>query len=292
MEASPSGRYIQGMMYLRQLAIAASLLLAIPVDVMAAADAAAGPARAVQAPLVQIEPGDQIRVEVFGNPDLTTVTDVADDGSIRMPLAGVVPVSGQSTTEAARRIESALKVAEVLVDPHATVSLVKSFHSQVMVSGEVGKPGRYEVDSRSTVLDALALAGGITEKGSDTAYILRTDTSGVQQKILVRIDLDSVMGSQTGTAALQTVQGGDSIFVPKATFTIIGQVTTPGEYRIPSGMLLFQAIARAGGVTALGSAGRVEVTRRAPDGKFVTMKGKANTAIQPGDVITVKERIF
>ncbi len=277
-------------MNFRLLAAVAGVVFAIS-DNVVAADAVGPASQGPSAPLVQIEPGDQVRVEVFGNPDLSTVTDVADDGSIRLPLAGVVPVSGQSQTGAAKRIESALKVAELLVDPHVNVTVVKQFHQHVTVAGEVSKPGRYEIEPKSTVVDVVALAGGVTEKGSDTVYILRNDASGVQQKIQVRIDVDQLVGLSSA-AAMQPVQTGDSIVVPKATFTIVGQVTSPGEYRIPTGMMLFQALARAGGVTALGSASRVDVRRRGADGKFLDMKGKKEMLIEPGDVITVKERIF
>jgi polysaccharide export outer membrane protein len=279
------------MMKFMRLAIVAGVLGGISGNAVAA-DGAAASAGVAVAPLVQIEPGDQVRVEVFNNPELSTLTDVAEDGTIRLPLAGVVRVGGQSQTEAAKKIETALKVAELLVDPHVNLSVVKQFHQHVTISGEVSKPGRYEIDSRSTVLDAIALAGGVTEKGSDTVYVLRNDSSGAQQKIPVRIDVDQLLVSPAVSGGMQAVRGGDSIVVPKATFTIIGQVMNPGEYRIPTGMMLFQALARAGGVTQLGSTSRVEVRRRAPDGKFLNLKGKTNMLVEPGDVITVKERFF
>lgn len=280
------------MMHFMRLALLASVIFQISITASAAEAAGGASTSSTVAPLVQIEPGDQVKVEVFNNPELSTVTDVAEDGSIRLPLAGVVRVSGQSQTEAAKRIETALKVAELLVDPHVNVSVVKQFHQHVTVVGEVSKPGRYEIEPKSTVMDAVALAGGITEKGSDTIYILRNDAAGVQQKIPVRVDVDQLVTSQAGASGLQGVQGGDSIVVPKATFTIIGQVMSPGEYRIPTGMMLFQAVARAGGVTQLGSTSRIEIRRRAPDGKFLNIKGKTNMLIEPGDVITVKERFF
>jgi polysaccharide export outer membrane protein len=91
---------------------------------------------------------------------------------------------------------------------------------------------------------------------------------------------------------MMPLQGGDSIVVPKATFTIIGQVSAPGEYRIENGMMLFQAIARAGGISALGSLSRIEIRRKGPNDKFVDMKGKKDTRIEAGDVIRVKERLF
>jgi polysaccharide export outer membrane protein len=109
-----------------------------------------------------------------------------------------------------------------------------------------------------------------------------------------RVDTRRIMMDLGGasSAPIQTLRGGDSIVVPKSTFLINGQVAAPGEYRIESDMVLFQALARAGGVTRMGSASRVEIRRRGPDDKFVDIKGKKETRIEPGDIITVKERLF
>jgi len=248
--------------------------------------------QAVSSPLRKIELGDQLRVEVFDNEDLTTSTYVGDDGSVRLPLVGAVSVKGSSPSEAARRIESALKDGQFLLEPHVTVTLVESYRAHVTVNGEVATPGRYDTGPGFTVLDAIALAGGVTEKGSDTAYVLRPDASGSLQRIAVNIDMRQIVGSASSGAATLVLQGGDSIVVPKATFTITGQVNLPGEYRIERGMVLFQAIAAAGGVTPLGSASRVEIRRRSSDDKFKELKARKDTLIEPGDVINVKERLF
>jgi polysaccharide export outer membrane protein len=247
--------------------------------------------QAAPAPLLQIGPGDQLRIEVFNNAELNTLTNVADDGSIRMPLAGAVPVSGGSTAEAELKIEAALKAGEYLVDPHVTVTVVTSLSQRVSVIGEVGNAGRYPIESNSTVLDAIALAGGITEMGSDSVYILRADAAGVLQRL--PIDLRGLMTLSTaGSAPVQTLRGGDTVVVPKGTFFITGEVRQPNEYRLEGGMVLLQAIAKAGGVTERGSASRVEIKRRRPDGEFVDVKARKDTRIEPGDVIRVKERLF
>lgn len=241
----------------------------------------------------RIELGDQIKIEVFDNKDLETTTYVADDGTIRMPLAGSVVVAGSSPAEAGRKIEAALKSGQYLLDPHVTVTLAELYRPLVTVYGEVRSPGRYEISPSHTVLDAIAMAGGIGDKGSDALYLLRPDKNGNVERLLVRVDLDHGVSTGDGRLdALQVLKAGDSIFVPKATFTIEGHVNAPGEYRIESGMLLFQAIARAGGVTPIGSASRVEISRRRTDDKFEDIKGRRDTRIEPGDVIRVKERIF
>ncbi|MEO8316000.1 MAG: polysaccharide biosynthesis/export family protein, partial [Pseudomonadota bacterium] len=243
-------------------------------------------------PLQQIGPGDQIRIDVFGNPDLATAISVNDDGTIRMPLAGVVAVGGQSPADAARRIEAALKTGEFLVNPQVTVTLVQSFSERASVLGEVRAPGRYPIMSNSTVLDLIALAGGITEKGADIIYIMRKDASGALQRLPV--SMSSILTAQSANSApIPVLQVGDSVVVPKGTYFITGQVTKPGEYRIEGDMILFEAIAHAGGVTPLGSASRVEVRRRGPDDRVIDVKKVSkNMRIEPGDVIRVKERLF
>jgi polysaccharide biosynthesis/export protein len=291
MEAPITPRYIRPMIWIQRLMCAACAAWALACHAVVAAETVGAVSPVATPPVLQIGPGDQVKIDVFGNPDLMTTSNVTDDGSIRMPLAGTVAVGGQSPAEAARRIESALKSGQFLVNPQVTVTVVQSLSQRVSVLGEVTSPGRYPINSNSTVLDLIAVAGGVTAKGSDRIYVLRADASGALQRLPV--DLRRVVASQDASlGAIQTLRGGDSILVPKGTFFISGQVTTPGEYRIEGDMMLFEAIARAGGVTPLGSASRVEVRRRAPGDKVIEVKANKNLRIEPGDVIKVKERLF
>jgi polysaccharide biosynthesis/export protein len=69
-------------------------------------------------------------------------------------------------------------------------------------------------------------------------------------------------------------------------------VHNPAQYRLEAGMTVLQAIARAGGVTEKGSTSRVQIRRRGPDGKYLTLSPKSGDLVQADDVITIKERIF
>lgn len=242
-------------------------------------------------PLLQLGPGDQVKMEVFGRPEMDTTTYVADDGSVRVPLAGAVGVGGLSPAEAAQKVEAALKRGQFLVDPHVTFTVLQSRSQRVSVYGEVAHPGRYPIESNTTVLDLLAEAGGATEKGADIVYVLHP-VGGTLQRYPV--NLKGAVDSKDATpAVLQTLQGGDTVFVPAAQqFYIAGEVHAPAMYRLDTGMTLLQAIARAGGVTERGSASRVTIKRRGPNGNYIVVSGKPNEKIQPDDVITVKERIF
>jgi len=109
MEAPATRSYSTFMMKLRQLAIVAFASIALLGQVALSAEATVARTGPGDNPVRRIELGDQLSIEVFDNPDLDTTTYVADDGSIRMPLAGSVKVAGSSPDEAARRIEAALK---------------------------------------------------------------------------------------------------------------------------------------------------------------------------------------
>jgi polysaccharide export outer membrane protein len=259
---------------------------------VAATAGTAGGAPAAERPLLQLGPGDQVKMDVFGRPEMDTTTYVSDDGSIRVPLAGAVSVGGLSPGEAGQKVAAALKKGQFLVDPHVTFTVLQSRSQRVSVLGEVHNPGRYPVEANTTVLDLLAQAGGATEKGADVIYILHPGDNGALQR--QPIDLKGVTDSkQAAPAVLQTLRGGDSIFVPAAEqFYIAGEVRTPAMYRLESGMTLLQAIARAGGVTERGSTSRVQIKRRGPKGEYSLIAGKPGEKIQADDVITVKERIF
>jgi polysaccharide export outer membrane protein len=241
-------------------------------------------------PLSPLGPGDSVTLHVFGQPDMDTVLGVADDGTIRVPLAGSIPVGGLSAEAAARRVEKAFKDGGFFVDPHVTLTITQSLSQRVSVLGEVRQPGRYPVDAKTSIIDLLAQAGGQTEFASDTVYVLRTDAAGAVKRYPVNLK------TLTGPGALaptQFLHAGDSVFVPRAEqFFILGEVQKPAMYKLEPNLTVIQAISLAGGVTAKGSDRRVEIKRAGKDGQQLIVKPKPNDLVQPDDVIRVKESIF
>jgi len=242
------------------------------------------------APLLQLGPGDTVTVAVYGQPDMGATVYVSDDGTIPMPLVGSVQVGGMSPSQASSRIEAALKNGNFLVDPHVTLTLTQSRSQRVSVLGEVGTPGRYPIESNTSIFDLLAQAGGVKEDGADQVYLLRLDHDG--KEIRVPIDLKGLADARRAIPT-QLLRGGDTVFVPKAQlFSIYGEVSTPGRYRVEPGMTVIEAIAKAGGITQRGSARRVEIKRKLPNGDYANVKAKFGDSVQPDDVIHVKESIF
>jgi polysaccharide biosynthesis/export protein len=254
--------------------------------------AAAGIPAAANAvgPLSPLGPGDSVTLHVFGQPDMDTVLGVADDGSIRVPLAGAVQVGGLSQESAARRVEKAFKDGGFFVDPHVTLTVTQSLSQRVSVLGEVKTPGRYPVDAKTSIIDLLAQAGGETEFASETVYVLRTDTAGAVKRYPV--NLKGLVGGGP-SAPTQLLRAGDSLFVPRAEqFFILGEVQKPSMYKLEPNLTVLQAISLAGGVTPKGSDRRVEIKRAGKNGEQIVIKPKPNDLVQPEDVIRVKESIF
>lgn len=250
----------------------------------AAAEAAA------PAPALALGEGDSVTLQVYGRPELSVAATVDDGGTISLPLVGAVTVKGLSPAKAGARVAAAYRNGGYLVNPQVTLALANARGSQVSVLGAVRSPGRYALEPKSTVLDVLALAGGIGENGSDTIVLLRTDGSGKVARY--GIDLKGLNQAKLPVPAL-TLRAGDSLFVPQADqFYVYGEVKSPNMYRLEPGMTVVQAISRGGGITPRGSNSRIEIRRRRPDGTWATSGADLEDLVQANDVVRVKERLF
>lgn len=245
---------------------------------------------ATDARLNQLGPGDGLSFRVYGQPDMDSTVVVAEDGTIPVPLAGPVKVSGLSPAEAAKQVEKALRNGGFLRKPIVTLTVTDARSQRVSVLGEVGTPGRYSIDSRTTIFDLLAEAGGIKETGSDTIYVLRTAPDGSTERFAVETKR---LVSDPGSKSVVLLRAGDSVYVPRAEqFFVYGEVNAPNNYRFEPGMTVLEAIARAGGLTPRGSDRRVEIRRQNAQGTYSTRTGRLADRVLANDVIRVKERIF
>lgn len=241
-------------------------------------------------PALTLGKGDAVTITVYGRPELTQTTTVAEDGSVTVPLAGAIHVLGLSPPKAGQRIAAAFRLGKYLVDPQVTVALAQSRGYQVSVLGAVRSPGRFAIEPRTTMLDALAQAGGVADNGGDMVVLLRPDKAGNVTRYA--IELKGLSQARSPVPTL-TLRGGDSLFVPPAEqFYIYGEVKAPNMYRLERGMTVVQAISRGGGITPRGSNSRIEIKRRRSDGTFVDRSADLDDEVQADDVVRVKERIF
>ena len=233
--------------------------------------------------------GDVITVSVFNRPELTTTAAVSEQGRVMLPLIGEIALSGLAPAQASTRVANAYENAELLTNPQVNIVVTEYRSQQISVLGEVQNPGRFSVETRLTVLDALALARGVTALGGDQVQILRPFGGRVGR---YEIDLSELLDG-SGQRPLFDVRAGDTVIVPKAeTFYIYGEVQQPDAYRLKPGMTVIQALSIGGGLTERGTDKRIEIKRRMANGALASVEAALNTPIQPDDVIYVRERLF
>jgi len=125
---------------------------------------------------------DILSISVWKEPDLTRQVPVRPDGKISLPLIGEVMASGLTPPKLSSVISEKLKA--YISNPEVNV-IVQEVRSQVFnVVGQVGKPGPYELTRPTTILDAIALAGGPQPFAKvKSIYVLRNLPNGTQQKL-------------------------------------------------------------------------------------------------------------
>jgi polysaccharide export outer membrane protein len=112
--------------------------------------------------------GEQVRVVVFGQTDLTGEFTVNDHGYIAVPLLGNIQATGETTDELAQNISTVLADKKILLNPSVSVEVVK--YRPVFILGEVVKPGEYAYEPGMTALTLVAIAGGFTYR-AQTGYV-------------------------------------------------------------------------------------------------------------------------
>jgi len=145
--------------------------------------------------------GDKIKIQVFGEEDLTIETLVGDYGIISFPLLGEIKVKRQTPSAIEALITKRLK-GPYLINPKVTVSILE--YRQFFVNGRVEKPGAFPFQPGMTVRKAISLAGGFEERANkERIYVVHSD-SLTDKPIPIRID--------------ERVQPGDIITVERSFF--------------------------------------------------------------------------
>lgn len=238
----------------------------------------------------RLGPGDAIRIVVFQNPDLTLEARVSESGTITYPLIGAVEIGGLALGAAEQTIAAGLKAGGFVQQPQVNIVLLQIRGSQVSVLGQVGRPGRFPLETASTRLtEMLATAGGIAPGGDDTLIL-----TGTRDGKPLRLEIDipaMLMKGETQNDIV--VQGGDIIYVPRAPqFYIHGEVQRPGSYRLERGMTLRHTLAHSGGISLRGTERGIRIHRREADGKIAIIEPDQDDVIKPDDVIHVREALF
>jgi len=236
-----------------------------------------------------IGPDDVLRISVYGYEDLKTETRVSADGRITFPLIGEVAVSGKSSRELEEAVAARLIDGGFIQDAQVSVTVLEHVSQQVSVLGYVNKPGRYPLDSDSSIVDLIAMAGGIHDMGDSMAVVTRTVDGKPQKK---ELNLRNYLEVAKSIAPFK-MQQGDVVYVPKAPmFYIYGEVQRPGGYRIEPDISVVKALSIGGGLTLRGTENGIVIKRKNESGALQEIDVELSDPVLKDDVIYVDERWF
>ncbi len=146
--------------------------------------------------------GDRIQIQVYGEADLSIdAIRVGESGTISYPYLGTVQLAGRTIQEVEDQILDGLK-GDYLVNPSVSVSVIE--YRPFFINGEVRRPGSYPFQPGLTVRQAIAIAGGLTERASSRGLRLVRVDDGGEQNLKVEMAFE--------------VLPGDSIFIEDSFF--------------------------------------------------------------------------
>ena len=158
-------------------------------------------------PDYKLVPGDELRIEVYKDAQLSQNLQVRPDGKITLPLVGDIPAAGKTSTELRDVITTSLK--EYNTNPVVTVIVVKTVPATIYVMGEVNNPGPQPLVGEVTVMQALATAGGFKD-------FAKTKDIKIQRKTNAGLTTlhFNYKDAVNGTGKIIVLQAGDTIIVP------------------------------------------------------------------------------
>jgi polysaccharide export outer membrane protein len=224
-------------------------------------------------------PQDVIDYNVLGTNDRARAR-VDADGTIQTRLGGRIAAAGRTPKELGADIAKVLKAGGFYADPVVNVEVVGYGSRFVEALGSFATPGTVPLSREFHLSEILARVGGV--RGDAADYIILRSGNEPDKRFLIS---KLTSGDQ---ASDPVIKPGDKIFAPQAEiFYISGEVKAPGTYALRSNMTIAQAIARGGGLTDSGSDSKVKVRR---GDKIIKLNGDAK--VEPGDVLTIGERLF
>ncbi|MCC7225091.1 MAG: polysaccharide biosynthesis/export family protein [Burkholderiaceae bacterium] len=238
-----------------------------------------------------IGPGDVVKVDVFGRPEVSGPHTVGPDGKVTVPLMGVVTIADLTREQAQSEINQRLRT--YFARPVVTVSITDYTSNTITVLGRVERAGALKFPQPPTLVDVLASSGAmpILDKQATLTRVAiirgRDRIMWVDAKALLNGDLRYNI----------RLKKNDVVFIPDSSDTsvyVLGQVPRPGSYRLTPRMSVLDALAQAGGPTNDAAQGQIALYRAGteelvliPLANIIDPSRAQNYALEDGDVIYV-----
>ncbi|MHC5056137.1 MAG: polysaccharide biosynthesis/export family protein [Planctomycetota bacterium] len=254
----------------------------------------------------RIRTGDVLTISVMGEAEMTRSLPVGPDGRISYYLANDVMAAGRTFEELRKTLEEALRPH--FKSPVVTVTGKEFRGNKISVLGMVHKPGEYEIRSDTRLMDVLAAAGGVSQRGFWTTQGWTYDLPDFKRAFLMRgdrfvdVDFKDLLSDNERLVAQNNVylRAGDRIYIPSTSSSenkvmVLGEVQRPRVVRFQREISFMEAVAEAGGVKHSAWERRSFVVRgslKKPtvipvNLREVAVGRAADVALQSGDIIFV-----
>lgn len=170
-------------------------------------------------PSYKITLTDLLRIDIYQEDDLRTMSRVDAKGRINLPLVGEVNVVGLTISDAQKAVENAYRDGRYLRSPQVTINVESYAAREVSIQGQIRSPGRYPlpIETSMTVLELVTRAGGFTDTAKGTAVnVTRVSPDGKKQ--VFTIDVDSLLKGKARANINDNslmLEPGDIVFVPE-----------------------------------------------------------------------------
>jgi len=162
--------------------------------------------------------GDKVRINVWKNPDLTGEVTINPDGKVSFPLIGTVEAANLSIEQLQLKLKE--KLSTYIRYPDVTITVLQISGRKIVVLGEVNYPGVYTYEGNISIIDAIALSGGMTLDAKRESIIVVSDNF-TDHPLSRRVNLFKAL--RQGAAGPELIlKPGDTIYVPR---TFVADVT-------------------------------------------------------------------
>jgi polysaccharide biosynthesis/export protein len=186
------------------------------------ADGLGNPLGGKRHPLYRLRPSDVVQISFTVAPEFNQTLTVQPDGYVMLKDAGMVEVQGLNLTEFTEAVQKAYR--GYLHDPQVAALLKDFDRPYFVVGGQVGRPGKYELRSDTTVAEAVQIAGGFTSQSKHSQVVLfrRVNDSLMESHLL---NLKKML-KETSLKEDVHLQPGDMVFVPQNEISKIARFLT------------------------------------------------------------------
>ena len=244
---------------------------------------------------------DRLVIRVQELPDLNSELVVGDDGTINLDVIGSVDVLGLTEQELETRLQARL-LQEGLRRATVTAAVAEFRSKPVSVLGAVVRPGNQVIPGRSTLIDLILDAGGLSERAGRKIIVRRRAENGLSDRVEIDTEDLFVLGDPKANLPIYAGDLVHVLAVREVVVHFLGQVATVGSQTFTDNkrVTLLTAIARAGGLTETAS-NKLVIKREGEDGRRFEipvdyrklLNGRIpDVELQDGDLIVVKESFF